>query len=171
MHSGKDKTECFSTLSTVDGIGKFTWKSNSYCGSIPDAVFCQFMELRSLVDQLDFNSEYIVADAAFYKLRDVYNNVVIPDQTSEKNKEISAIRSLIERAWCGLKKWKIITYFEVHWLGNLSDEVTVMNEMLLQHDKVMTVIMGLYNWFHKPLEPPDNFVNEYGVDYSELIDV
>lgn len=169
MFSGKDKAEVFSLLGIVDGIGKFLWISESIPGSIPDRVSCQFESIRQWCTEHLSDSELLFADKAFYKLRDVFNNTIIPDRDNPTNAEISALRSIIERAWAAIKKWKSINTSQHRWAKNVSD-YDVLDEMLLNHNKIITVIIGLYNIFHKPLSQPDQFPNKHCIQYRNPID-
>jgi hypothetical protein len=97
------------------------------------------------------SSEYIVADQAFYSLREYYERTIIPDLLSPDlidNCGVSALRSIVEQGWAALQEWLILAQrWKVnycHW-GDLQ-------QLLYQ---VITIIMGLNNLYHKPFRQLD----------------
>ncbi|KAM9964620.1 hypothetical protein ACTFIW_004393 [Dictyostelium discoideum] len=162
MFSGKDKKECFSILGIVDGLGKFNFISHSFPGSIPDQVSLHFQSLVNTIEKLT-DKEFLVADAAFPHLRQYCDNLVIPIYPKDQanmNKDISKHRSLIERAWCQLEKWKIVTKFRIGWSKKTTEEVCD------QHKDTFFILASLYNIFNQNLGEVDTRPSKYqGVQY------
>jgi hypothetical protein len=129
---------------------KWLWRSKPMHGSIPDQTAIHFE--KNLEWTKDFSEEeYIVADAAFYSLRDHFPNTIIPDQSSPDpidNRGVSAHRSIVEQGWEALQEWNILSLrwdcHYSHW-GDLQEGI----------HKVVTVAMGLNNRYHLPFRAPD----------------
>jgi hypothetical protein len=86
---------------------KWLWRSHPFAGSSPDSVAILDERRHPWAEQLT-SEEYIVADQAFYSLRQYYDRMIIPDTKfdREDSKKISAIRSIVEQGWSALKNGK-----------------------------------------------------------------
>jgi hypothetical protein len=141
FQSGKEKDYCVSIFGLMGMDSKWLWRSLS--NSIPDATAIRFEKSLEWTKILS-SSEYIVADQAFYSLREYYERTIIPDLLSPDlidNRGVSALRSIVELGLILAQRWKV-NY--CHW-GDLQ-------QVLYQ---VITIIMGLNNLYHKPFRQLD----------------
>ncbi|EGC32648.1 hypothetical protein DICPUDRAFT_81541 [Dictyostelium purpureum] len=76
------------------------------------------------------------------------------------NNCISRYRSLIERAWCQLEKWKILEKYRLMWTEDQS-----VVEVCEKHNQIMFIIASIYNIFNKPLGEPSSLPSVYSGIY------
>ena len=150
LQSGKEKDYCVSIFGLMGMDSKWLWRSTPIHGSIPDQTAILFSDSLGWVDSLSEN-EFIVADQAFYVLREHYAHTIIPDQYSSDpidNRGVSSIRSIVEQGWQGLQEWMILF---LRWKSNYSTWSSLQESI----HQVVTVIMGLNNLYHQPYRTLD----------------